>query len=60
MNGRWDKLQVDSNEMLGYTTVPPPGEGPFPGVLICMHAPNRNTFDDVRSWTLTLKRWFGG
>ena len=43
MNGRWDKLQVDSSEMLGYTTVPP-GEGLFPGVLICMHAPGVDGF----------------
>ena len=43
MNGRWDKLHVDADEMLAYTTVPP-GNGPFPGVLMCMHAPGVDGF----------------
>ena len=43
MNGHWDSLTVDGSEMRCHMTVPE-GKRPFPGVLVCMHAPGVDAF----------------
>ena len=43
MSGRWDTLTVDHSDMRCYVTVPG-GEGPCPGVVVCMHAPGVDAF----------------
>jgi carboxymethylenebutenolidase len=43
MPGQWESLSVDSSEMRCYRTAPS-GEGAFPGVLVCMHAPGVDGF----------------
>ncbi len=43
MAGRWDTLKVDDSEMRCYVALPE-GEGPYPGVLVCMHAPGLDGF----------------
>ena len=43
MSGRWESLTVDDHPMRCYSALPA-GSGPFPGVLICMHAPGVDGF----------------
>ncbi len=43
MSGRWDSLTVDGSEMRCHVTLPE-GRRPFPGVLVCMHAPGVDAF----------------
>ena len=43
MNTRWDTVPVGSGNMPCYVGLPP-GSGPFPGVLVCMHAPGVDGF----------------
>ena len=43
MNGHWDSLTVDGSGMRCHVTLPE-GKRPFPGVLVCMHAPGVDAF----------------
>lgn len=43
MSNRWDFLEVDGSEMRCYLALPE-GPGPFPGVVVCMHAPGVDGF----------------
>ncbi len=43
MSGRWDPLTVDDSEMRCHVTLPDV-KRPYPGVLICMHAPGVDGF----------------
>lgn len=43
MSGQWESLTVDGSEMRSYLTLPE-GKRPFPGVLVCMHAPGVDGF----------------
>lgn len=43
MSGDWESLSVDGSEMRCHVTIPE-GKRPFPGVLVCMHAPGVDGF----------------
>jgi len=43
MNGRWDRVAVDSSEMRCHVVLPS-SAAPSPAVLVCMHAPGVDRF----------------
>ncbi len=43
MNTRWDTVPVGDGKMSCYVGLPQ-GSGPFPGVMVCMHAPGVDEF----------------